>query len=678
MSVHPRPLRRCAVAFAVVSALMVLGPHAGSVEGRALLPRAPSHATSQAPLRAVFISGAPAHGVHGRPAPLGASAVAGPLAALRWARADAAIVPWFRPGSAGDRSLRALLAAGAGTLPPLRVAAVIHRRTGSEASQMKALAERRTSAPAYLHVGSRPAVFVALADRGARDCAAARRWRAAAVGYWLAQATFAGYEQCSSEADAWFADTQNARSTQAPGTFVIRPGFWPGGAKIARLRRSTAGWRRSVARMNASGAPLQLIDSLDGWADGTAVAASAAWRSPSGFGSYLDALHVAPPARARHAELPSAGAVAPSGLTAHGGSLVVTVAAGSARSRWWIEFGPTTAYGRTTASRRLPAASPPHTATASLGALTPATTYHARAVIISSAGVVASPDAVFTTPAPAIRLAAAGDIACDAAAASFAGGAGTATECHQVSVSNAILAGNYDAVLALGDLQYNGGTASQFAGSYDPTWGRLKAITHPAVGNHEYGSSQAAPYFQYFGAAAGDPAKGYYSYDLGAWHLIAINSNCSQVGGCGAGSPQEAWLRSDLAAHPGGCTLAYWHHPRFSSGQHGNDTAYSAIWSDLYLAGAELVLNGHEHDYERFAPQTDTAMRNDATGIREFVVGTGGKNHYGFKTIQANSEVRDATSFGFLELTLSADAYTWKFVSDTPGGLNDTGSGTCH
>jgi hypothetical protein len=390
-------------------------------------------------------------------------------------------------------------------------------------------------------------------------------------------------------------------------------------------------------------------------------------------------LHVAPPARARHAELPSAGAVAPSGLTAHGGSLVVTVAAGSARSRWWIEFGPTTAYGRTTASRRLPAASPPHTATASLGALTPATTYHARAVIISSAGVVASPDAVFTTPAPAIRLAAAGDIACDAAAASFAGGAGTATECHQGSVSNAILAGAYDAVLALGDLQYNGGTASQFAGSYDPTWGRLKAITHPAVGNHEYGSSQAAPYFQYFGAAAGDPAKGYYSYDLGAWHLIAINSNCSQVGGCGAGSPQEAWLRSDLAAHPGGCTLAYWHHPRFSSGQHGNDTAYSAIWSDLYLAGAELVLNGHDHDYERFAPQTDTAMRNDATGIREFVVGTGGVNQQPLKaTIQPNSEARNASGFGFLELTLSAGSYAWRFIADTPGGFSDSGSGSCH
>ncbi|MEA2457620.1 MAG: hypothetical protein QOC95_592, partial [Thermoleophilaceae bacterium] len=185
--------------------------------------------------------------------------------------------------------------------------------------------------------------------------------------------------------------------------------------------------------------------------------------------------------------------------------------------------------------------------------------------------------------------------------------------------------------------------------------------------------------FQYFGAAAGEPGKGYYSFDVGPWHMIALNSNCAQVNGCDAGSPQELWLRGDLAAHPVGCTLAYWHHPRFTSGQHGSDASTAALWSDLYAAGAELVLNGHDHDYERFAPQTDAAVRDDARGIREFVVGTGGESHTSFKaTIQPNSEVRDASSFGFLELTLSDSAYAWNFISDTPGGLSDSGSGSCH
>ncbi|MDX6620401.1 MAG: hypothetical protein QOK36_2787, partial [Gaiellales bacterium] len=141
---------------------------------------------------------------------------------------------------------------------------------------------------------------------------------------------------------------------------------------------------------------------------------------------------------------------------------------------------------------------------------------------------------------------------------------------------------------------------------------------------------------------------------------------------------QELWLRGDLAAHPVGCTLAYWHHPRFASGQHLNDATYSAIWSDLYAAGAELVLNGHDHDYERFAPQTDAAVRDDARGIREIIVGTGGVNLQPFKAVQPNSEVRNARSFGFLELTLSDSAYAWKFISDTPGGLSDSGSGSCH
>ena len=244
--------------------------------------------------------------------------------------------------------------------------------------------------------------------------------------------------------------------------------------------------------------------------------------------------------------------------------------------------------------------------TALLTALSAGTTYHAHVVVASSVGSVASADAVFATlPDPrAVRIAAAGDIACDPESSAFNGGAGTVTECHQLGVSDAILAGGYDAVLPLGDVQYDSGTASEFAGSYDPSWGRLKAITHPAVGNHEYGSPGAAPYFQYFGAAAGEPGKGYYSYDLGSWHLIALNSNCAQIGGCAVGSPQELWLRADLAAHPVRLHARLLAPPAASPRvRTATPSRCRPIWGDLYAAGADVVLNGHDHDYERFAPQ---------------------------------------------------------------------------
>jgi acid phosphatase type 7 len=308
------------------------------------------------------------------------------------------------------------------------------------------------------------------------------------------------------------------------------------------------------------------------------------------------------------------------------------------------------------------------------------TTYHARVVVVSSVGSVASADSVFTTLADsaAVRVAAAGDIACDPTDPSFNGGAGTPAECQQKAVADAILARSYNAVLPLGDEQYNNGTASQFAASYNPSWGRFKAISHPAIGNHEYGTPTLA-YFQYFGAAAGDPGKGYYSYDLGSWHVLVINSNCSFIGGCNPGSPQENWVRADLAAHRVSCTLAYFHHPRFSSGQAGDDLEMSSIWSDLVGSGVDLVLTGHDHEYERFAPQDASGGRDDARGAREFVVGTGGMNHMTFKAaIQPNSEVRNNTSFGFLDLSLGTGSYSWRFVSVPPGGFSDSGSASCH
>jgi hypothetical protein len=232
-------------------------------------------------------------------------------------------------------------------------------------------------------------------------------------------------------------------------------------------------------------------------------------------------------------------------------------------------------------------------------------------------------------------------------------------------------------VFTLGDNVYDSGTGRELADCYAPTWGRHKARTRPAPGNHDYGTASASGYFGYFGAAAGDPSTGYYSYDLGAWHIIVINSNCEPVGGCQPGSPQEAWLRADLAAHPVDCTLAYWHHPRFSSGPHGGADELRAIWQALYEHGADVVLAGHDHDYERFAPQDPDGNSDPQRGMRQFVVGTGGRSHYRFGHIQPNSEVRNSDTFGVLKLTLSSADYAWEFIPEAGKMFTDAGSAEC-
>ncbi len=232
-------------------------------------------------------------------------------------------------------------------------------------------------------------------------------------------------------------------------------------------------------------------------------------------------------------------------------------------------------------------------------------------------------------------------------------------------------------IASLGDTVYLEGTAEQFAKCYQPSWGRHKARTKPAVGNHEYRTPGAQGYYDYFGAAAGDPAKGYYAYDLGKWHIVVLNSNCKFVS-CAAGSAQEKWLRADLAANPRACTLAYWHHPLFTSGaDHGPETATRPLYQALYDARAEVVLTGHNHNYERFAPQNPAGKRDDARGLRHFVVGTGGASYYGFAATRPNSEVRNAVTYGILRMTLRADGYDWLFVPEAGKTFTDAGTGTC-
>jgi len=219
-------------------------------------------------------------------------------------------------------------------------------------------------------------------------------------------------------------------------------------------------------------------------------------------------------------------------------------------------------------------------------------------------------------------------------------------------------------IAVLGDIAYENGSDADFADCFEPSWGKLVPRIKAALGNHEYNTPGAAPAIELFGL----PAHGWYSYSLGAWHVIVLNSNCSEVGGCGRGSPQVRWLQSDLAAHPTRCTLAYWHHPRFSSGIHGSDTTYAPFWDILARAKADLVLQGHDHDYERFAP---------IKGIRSFVVGTGGKSHYPTLFPRPGSVVRNGDTFGVLRLTLRASGYDWKFLPAGKGTFTDAGTSRC-
>jgi Calcineurin-like phosphoesterase len=245
---------------------------------------------------------------------------------------------------------------------------------------------------------------------------------------------------------------------------------------------------------------------------------------------------------------------------------------------------------------------------------------------------------------------------------------------HQRSTSDRVRALDPDRVLLLGDNQYWSGTLAQYRSLYGPTWGRFKASTRPVPGNHEYQTPRAAGYFAYFGRQARPKGHSYYSFDLGGWHLIALNSSIDH----GPGSAQERWLRADLVATAKRCILAYWHFPRFSSGAHqGSWGSVGTFWNDLYAARADVVLSAHEHSYERFARQTPWAKAS-RQGIRQFVVGTGGADLLGFAARKANSQRRLAGVHGVLELVLHPASYQWRFVSEDGAVLDKGGPVACH
>jgi hypothetical protein len=281
---------------------------------------------------------------------------------------------------------------------------------------------------------------------------------------------------------------------------------------------------------------------------------------------------------------------------------------------------------------------------------------------------------------------AAGDIACDPRDPNYNGGNGTATACRQEATAELISEGGADAVLALGDLQYDAGSASNFEESYDSSWGRFKSKTYPLIGNHEgISATSGAGYCSYFGARAHCNSSGrqggaaFYSFDLGDWHVVVLNSNCAAAGGCDVGSSQYEWLKADLAANESMCTLAAWHYPRWSSGHDGSNAFMQPIWQLLWQSGGDLVLAGHSHDYERVAPLDATGTVDASDGIRSFVVGTGGAYFTGLTAaIAPGSEVRQNTSFGVLRLVLQPTGYEWSFVPASGSSFTDSGAGSCH
>jgi calcineurin-like phosphoesterase family protein len=229
-------------------------------------------------------------------------------------------------------------------------------------------------------------------------------------------------------------------------------------------------------------------------------------------------------------------------------------------------------------------------------------------------------------------------------------------------------------VFATGDLAYEYGSEKEFKECYDPTWGRFKDRTLPAPGNHEYLSANAAPYYAYWGRAAGEPGNGYYSVQLGNWRVISLNSNID----VGAGSKQEQWLRNELKTYPARCTLAFWHHPFTSSGSYGYNPNMRYIFQALYEAGIDVVINGHAHVYERLAPHDAQEQADPARGIRVFVVGTGGGIPLGFDAVLPISEARQRDVFGVLKLTLRSDGYSWDFIPIEGQTFHDAGEGKCH
>ncbi|HKG54061.1 MAG TPA: hypothetical protein VKB04_07345, partial [Anaerolineales bacterium] len=513
------------------------------------------------------------------------------IAAMLYGGIQAGIASWWGQGSKTDTHIPGLLQAAAGT--NFRWSIYYEKESQGDPSvsqltnDLTYLRDKYGNDPSFLRINGRFVVFV-YAD-GGDACGMVDRWKQAnTVGAYIVLKVFSGYHTCANQPDNWHQYSPAVASDSQKGfSYAIAPGFWKKGDAV-RLARDLTRWNQNVRDMVASGAPFQLVTTFNEWGEGTSVEAAKEWETGSGYGAYLDALHNnGNGGQTQPTAVPATATKVPPTQTSQ--STVTTMPPTQIVQPTTTSGAPLPTLAATNVSSPTSPARPTASATSN-----PVVSPTVTSIPTFTASPVPSPT---KTATPVITggdpiIAAAGDIACDPSDGNFNGGNGTSGSCRQKAVSDLFVGKNFSAVLTLGDTQYENGALTKYQQSFDPSWGRAKNIIRPAVGNHEYTTAGASGYYGYFGAAAGDKTKGYYSYDLGAWHLIALNSNCSQVGGCGAGSPQEQWLKSDLAAHPTMCTLAYWHHPRFSSGEHGSNTSYDAFWKDLYAARADIVLNG--------------------------------------------------------------------------------------
>ncbi len=641
------------------------------------------------------------------------------IAALTYAGMNAAISSWWGPGHYTDTRLASLLARTVARHSSLKWAVYDeHDPNGSVSTLVADLTYIRNhlaKSPAYLRVGGK---FVVFAYNDVPGCATATAWKTANAqignAAYVDLKIFPGYRSCPAQPDSWHQYAPAVDVSRADQYAVsVSPGFWRADQGTPQLQRDPARFAADVRAMIASHARWQLVTTFNEWGEGTAVEGARQWASASGYGQYLDTLH-------RMLAPNEAGATKPAAVkpkpkpkpkpVSKAKSVVVSRAAGKGITGSVRVAGTLTARpsrGGAWAHARYhwlvcswTGDGCAQTGTAATYRIRDADLGHVIRLLVApkpGAGALRfGPTSVVLPATSPPTVVAAGDIACDPTSSSFKNGAGSGPNCRQLAVSDLAMRLKPTAVLTLGDTQYECGDSSAFTQSFGPSWGRLKPIIHPAIGNHEYGNAchrnDASAYFAYFGAAAG--TKGWYSYDVGAWHFIVLNSEChyggsssspNQVGGCDASSAQGAWLRRDLATHHAKCTLAYWHEPRFSSGQHGDAVQMGYIWNVLAAAHVDIVLSGHNHDWERFdpigiTPESQTQPNLDPNGIREFVVGTGGRSVYPFKgaPMLQGEPFRNDTSLGVLSLSLQPAGYRWQFHSIFTTQVLDEGSGACH
>src|SRR3990172_2831022 len=599
------------------------------------------------------------------------------LALARQAHLDALIASWWGQATPTDIALQHIVDRSGAASPYW---AVYYEAEGYSdptadtiAADLNYLAGNLFNKSGYLQVDSRPVVFV-FAD-GADGAGMATRWAEAKPQFpnvYVVLKVYPGYRTAPNQPDSWHQyGPAVAYDEQLPYSATVSPGFWKYG-EAPRLGRDLARFEADVQRMIASGAAWQLISTWSEWGEGSQIEPAAEYGN-----AYIDILcqQLGPCNPDSDGDGYDDAVEIFLGTDPNQACSLTTDLNDENPDPWPPDFDDNQ-------TLNIAALVPFKTA---FGAVDPSDPAYSARYDLNMNGAVNIADLVpfkpffemscvpspipTTTPTPTPLgdpvLVGAGDIA----SCGSSGDEATAN----------LLDGIAGTVFTAGDNAYDPGTAAQFSDCYNPTWGRHKARTKPSAGNHDYNTSGASGYFNYFGAAAGEPGKGYYSYDLGAWHIISLNSNCGAIGGCDIGSAQEQWLKADLAANQTPCTAAYWHHPRYSSGDtHGSSTATQALYQALYDADADLILTGHEHNYERFAPQNAIGQLDTARGIRQFVVGMGGRRHYGFGTPLVNSEIRNATAYGVIKLTLHQSSYDWEFVPVAGQTFADSGSQACH